>query len=160
MLIHSFVHSVSQSVSQIDSQTVGPSVKQSDRASVRQSFGQSVKQSDCPSIRQLVSRQSDKQKKQVGPLLYLILYGFVSFLDLFLQSVDVFLQRLDHSLQFVVLVLLPLYFSFVIVNLLLQACKLTRQKSSKPLFRLHFKHLVNCSVLFQQLSTGQLLKHP
>lgn len=108
-------------------------------------------------------RQTERQKKQAGPLLYLILYGFVSFLDLFLQSIDVFLQRLDHSLQFVVLVLLPLYFSFVIVDLLLQACKLTRKKkSSKTQFRLHFKHLKNYSVLSQQLSTGQLalLKHP
>ena len=59
--------------------------------------------------------------------MYLILYGFVSFLDLFLQSIDVFLQRLDHPLQFVVLVLLALDFSFVIVNLLLQARKLTRK---------------------------------
>ena len=57
---------------------------------------------------------------------YLILNGFVSFLNLFLQPVDIFLQRFDNSLQFVVLVLVALYLDFEVFNLFLQACKLNQ----------------------------------
>lgn len=59
----------------------------------------------------------------------LILYGLVSFLDLFLQSIDVFLQGFYHSLQFVVFILLALNLGLVIVNLLLKACKLQKHKN-------------------------------
>ena len=64
-----------------------------------------------------------------GDVLYLILNGFVSFLDFFLKPINVFLQRLDNPLEFVVFILLSLNLSFIIVDLFLKACKLKTWKN-------------------------------
>ena len=64
-----------------------------------------------------------------GDVMYLILNGFVSFLDFLLKPINVFLQRLDHSLEFVVFILLSLNLSFIIVDLFLKACKLKTWKN-------------------------------
>ena len=64
-----------------------------------------------------------------GDIMYLILNGFVSFLDFLLQPINVFLQRLDNPLEFVVFILLSLNLSFIIVDLFLKACKLKTWKN-------------------------------
>ena len=58
---------------------------------------------------------------------YLILYGLITFLNFFLQSIDIFLQGLDNTLKFALLTMETLYLSLVIINFLLKTCELKLQ---------------------------------